>query len=452
MSCFDEFTDRIYRLSQIDVDDLKLEDQVYDCLVDYTSAITGGSRLWHERISTILENAFERGDYGIIGFDEKASLETALLSNGLLSHVAELDDGVIDGIIHPGAPVFTALLSVFQKVRMDWKLFVKGVAVGYEAACRLAEAIQPGHKLLGYHASATCGTAGVAIALAVIAGFDHNHMREALGIALASSHGTLKVLEDKSELKPYNVASAVINGFVAFQMAQAGFKGADDPFEGEAGFFAQMARDVDYRRLMDNNEDLCIFKAYFKPYASCRYTHPSIEAAMEIRNERHVLPEEIEGIRIATYSIAIRHHDHTDVPNVSSAKMCIPFAAAVGIIKGSGGIDAFSEETVGNTEIRELTKKVTVVEDADYSLQFPQKSIATMTVRTKDGREYTSTVDLPKGEPDNPMTRDDLMQKLQRSCEFAGFDYDGVREYIDGIRNYGIKDYFGNMNKFCDQL
>lgn len=448
MNRFDEFVRYIHELSQADTINRKLENQVFDCLVDYTSAIIGGSRLWHERVSGILEDALDEGDYSVVGFEDKASLETALLANGLLSHVAELDDGVIDGIIHPGAPVLTAILSVYQKSCVEWPLFVKAVAVGYEVSCRIAEAIQPGHKLLGYHASATCGTLGVTMALAVLSRFDRDRMKEALAIAMASSHGTLKVLEDGSELKPYNVASAVINGFLAFRMAKAGFKGADDPFEGEAGFFAQMAKEVDFGKLMGNNDDLCIFKAYFKPYASCRYTHPSIEAARRIREDYKVLPDEIEEISVATYSIAIRHHDHTEVPNVSSAKMCIPFAAAVGIIKGSGGIDAFSEETVRDERIKELTKKVKVVEDAGYSLLFPSKSTATMTVRTKDGREPSYTVDMPKGEPGNPMDHDDLLSKLQQSCRFAGFDFKAVHGYMDQIRNNEIEDYFGNLNKY----
>lgn len=448
MNYFDAFVDYIYELSRIERHSDELDSQVYDCLIDYTSAIVGGSGLWMDRISRILDNRFENGDYHTVGAEANSSLETALLTNGLLSHVAELDDGVIEGIIHPGAPIFTALLSVFQKKNMEWNLFVRAVTVGYEVACRIAESIQPGHKLLGYHASATCGTLGVAVALSVASRLNKEYIRQALSIALASSHGTLKVLEDGSELKPYNVSSAVINGFVAFQMAKAGFKGAEDPFDGEAGFFAQMADKVNYGKLIGNIRDLCIFKAYFKPYASCRYTHPTIEAAMKIRESHGLEADEIEDIRISTYSIAIRHHDHTEVPNVSSAKMCIPFGAAVSLLKGSGGIDAFCDRTVKDQHIKDLTRKVQVIEDERYSAQFPRKSIATMTVRTKDGNEYYATVDMPKGEPDNPMTREDLVLKLKQSCEFAGFDFKGVCGYIESVRNIGIEDYFGKINKY----
>lgn len=448
MGYFERFVDYIYELSQVDIHNCELERQVYNCLIDYSAALIGGFRLWNGKVSCILNNVFENGDYHVAGFKDVVPLETALLSNGLISHVAELDDGVIKGIIHPGAPIFTAIFSVFQKTAIDWNLFVKSITIGYEVACRIAEAIQPSHKLLGYHASATCGTIGVALALAIISRFDKKHMREALSIAMVSSHGTLKVLEDKSELKPYNIASAVINGYVAFQMAKAGFKGADDPFEGEAGFFAQMAKDVKYDSLIGNTDNLCINRAYFKPYASCRYTHPAIEAALEIKNQYNILPEQIEDIQIATYSIAIHHHNHTEVPNVSSAKMSIPFGVAVGLIKGSGGIDAFCDETVENVGIKSLTRRVRVVEDVKYSAQFPKKSVATMRVRMKKGKEYSCTVDMPKGELGNPMTQEDLFLKLRKSCEFAGFEFEGIRRVLEDFRYNEIIDFFGSINKF----
>lgn len=448
MNYYDKFIDYIYNLSQTDIDNCKLDNQVYNCLIDYTSAVIGGTRLWQNKIYNLLNNSIENGTYNIIGFRYTSSLETALLSNGLLSHVAELDDGVIDGILHPGATVFTSIFSVFQKRKIEWKLFVKAVVIGYEVACRIAEAMQPSHKLLGYHASATCGTLGVAMALATLSNFNKRQMKETLTIALASSHGTLKVLENDSELKPYNVASAIINGFVAFQMAKAGFKGANNPFEGEAGFFSQMAQDVNYNKLIDNTQKLCIYKAYFKPYASCRYTHPSLEAAMKIRELYNLRADQIENIQISTYSIAIRHHDHTEVPNVSSAKMCIPFAVAVGLLIGSGGIDAFTDDTVQNYQIKNLIKKISVTDDLKYSSLFPKQSIATILVKTKDGHTYSHTIDLPKGESGNPMILTDLFSKLKKSCEFSNFNFEGICNYIKSIRLNIIEDYFGNLNKY----
>ena len=230
-------------------------------------------------------------------------------------------------------------------------------------------------------------------------------------------------------------------------MANAGFEGAKKPFEGEAGFFAQMGKEVDYSKLIVKKDALCINRAYFKPYASCRYTHPAIEAGMKLRELYGFQADDIKSVEVATYSIAIRHHDHTEVPNVSSAKMCIPFGAVVGLLKGSGGIDAFSEDSLADSRIKNLTRKVRVVENSEYSRQFPKKSIATMVVITEDGKQYSHTIDCPKGEPKNPMTQSDLFTKLEGSCCYAGFNYLKIKGYIQGIRHNKVINYFGNLNK-----
>ena len=41
-----------------------------------------------------------------------------------------------------------------------------------------------------------------------------------------------------------------------------------------------------------------IQKSYTKPYASCRYTHPAVEAAIRLRNEHGLRPEDIESVDV----------------------------------------------------------------------------------------------------------------------------------------------------------
>ena len=71
--------------------------------------------------------------------DTQTSLTTAALINGIASHTAELDDGVISGIIHPGTPVFSALLPYAQKHKIEGDNLLRGIIAGYEASVRLAK-------------------------------------------------------------------------------------------------------------------------------------------------------------------------------------------------------------------------------------------------------------------------------------------------------------------------
>ena len=160
-------------------------------------------------------------------------------------------------------------------------------------------------------------------------------------------------------------------------------------------------------------------KSYTKPYASCRYTHPSVEAAIHLRDQ--IKAEDVESISIKTYDLAVSGHDHTDIPGSYSAKMSIPYATAVGLIYGKAGLQEFSEEAVKRPAILNLTKKIKVSADDEMSRVFPGVQAAAVTIKTADG-EYTDRVDFPKGEPENPLTDEEFRSRFDGLMEYAGID------------------------------
>lgn len=188
------------------------------------------------------------------------------------------------------------------------------------------------------------------------------------------------------------------------------------------------------------NGTYAITKSYTKPYASCRYTHPSVEAAIHLRQE--INPKDVESIEIRTYDLAVSGHDHTDIPGSYSAKMSIPYATAAGLIYGKAGLQEFSEEAVKGREIQDLTKKIHVRADKELSAAFPEIQAAVVTVRTKDG-EKTERVDYPKGEPENPLTEEEFRNR-----------YDGLMEYaeVDPLISDAVYDTAYRKNALVDDL
>ena len=296
---------------------------------------------------------------------------------------------------------------------------LKAAIVGYEASYTMAVSIQPGHKAMGYHATGTCGTLGATIAAAYMLGFSDEERFQAFACACVAAGGMLKVLDDGSELKPYNVAKTALLALTALELAKSGFKGHADPLGGR-GFFRMMTgkEDVELKPVLLNGT-YAIMKSYTKPYASCRYTHPAVEAAIHLRAD--VKPEDVEEIDIRTYDLAVSGHDHTDIPGSYSAKMSIPYATAAGLIYGRAGLQEFSEETVRGEQILRLTKKVRVSADEELSKVFPAVQAAVVTIRTKDGT-FTDRVDFPKGEPENPLDDREFRDRYDGLMEYAGID------------------------------
>jgi 2-methylcitrate dehydratase PrpD len=427
----DLFIEEIFTLSKTNFDDHVVH-CFKRCLVDYLGATIAGAKINKSKAKTYLELIESKSaETSLIGMNQRVDVSTATFINGLNSHIAELDDGVISGIIHPGAPIFSALLPIIEKKKVSISKLITAGIVGYEASVRLADSVQPSHKAIGYHASGTCGTIGATIAIAIALDFSKEEMKHAFSTAALSGYGTLKVLEDGSELKPFNIAKAANNGLIAAYNAKVGYKGPDDVLEGERGWLSLMSKEHNYKVLLKKtNNKYAIERTYFKPYAACRYTHPSIDAALNMR--KTIKTELIESVNIFTYYWAVYKHDHIDIPGVSSAKMSIPFNFALAMVNGKANINEYTNENISKKAIIDLASKVKVITNDEYTKLFPQKSVAKVQVLLKNGDVISEIIDFAKGEPENPMNDNELSEKFSSLALFNGF----TKEKIEKTLNY----------------
>lgn len=403
-------------------------------LLDYIGVTLAGLKEQIEQIKSLEESFFDgEGTVYPIGMNSPKSLNNAVFLNGLNGHALDFDDGTNAGIIHLGSPIFSVLLALAQKYDFDGETLLKSAILGYETSFTMAKTIQPVHKQRGYHATGTCGMLGIAMAVSKALGFNEEETKRAFSTAALSATGSLKVLEDSSQLKPYNVAKASLLGLVATQMAKAGFLVADDCLSGVTGFLNQMygSEDVDFISPKLNGT-LAIEKAYIKPYAACRYTHPSIDIAKDLREE-NINPDDIERVSIKTYSLAVKKHDHTEILGSASAKMSIPYNFAVTFITGKTGMDAFTNDCLENEDVKNLTRKISVEADDSMTALFPEKTIATVEIITKSGKAYRGESILPKGEPENPLTLEETIEKFTSLCVYGGKTEEHAQKIVNAV-------------------
>ena len=390
-------------------------------LLDYLAVTCAGAKFQQEKLDRYFDFAMpEEGKFRAIGTSRDLVLKEAVFLNGLNGHALDFDDGTNSGIIHLGSPIFSLLLPLAQRYSVSIGNLLKAAVTGYEASYTMAVSIQPGHKAMGWHATGTCGMLGATLAAAYMLGFTEEERFHAFATACVAASGMLKVLDDGSELKPYNVAKTALLSLTALQLAKSGFKGHPDPLGGR-GFLKMMTgrEDVELKPVFLNGT-WAVMKSYTKPYASCRYTHPSVEAAVRLREL--VCPEEAEQFDIRTYSLAVSGHEHTEIPGSYSAKMSIPYSVAAGFLFGKAGLQEFSEETVRDPAVLAMTRRVRVEADEMLSAAFPEKQTAVVTLRTKDGRSFTEQVDYPKGEPENPLTEEEFRTRYDGLMAYGGVD------------------------------
>ena len=389
-------------------------------LLDYLAVTCAGAKFQEKKLAGYFSFAApEAGAFRAVGTGRDLALKEAVFLNGLNGHALDFDDGTNAGIIHLGSPIFSLLLPLAQRYGLPLRAVLDAAVVGYEASYTMAVSIQPGHKALGYHATGTCGTLGATLAASYMLGFSGEERFHAFGAACAAASGMLKVLDEGSELKPYNVAKTALLSLTALQLAKSGFRGPEDPLGGR-GFLRMMTgnENTALRPVLENGT-YAIMKSYTKPYASCRYTHPAVEAAIRMRDR--AAPEEVREIEIRTYDLAVSGHDHTEIPGSYSAKMGTPYATAAGYICGRAGLQEFSEETVRDPRLLALTKKVRVLADDALSAVFPAVQAAVVTVKTDRG-SWTERVDFPKGEPENPLSDAEFRDRYDGLMRYAGVD------------------------------
>lgn len=405
------------------------------CLLDFIGESLAGSKLLSEKISKYFDKGF--GDSNmpctILGYDNKAPMYDAAFVNGFQAHATELDDGYRYGMMHIGASVIPAVIASAEKEGRNIDDVLRGIVFGYEAAVRLSFAIQPGHKKRGYHTSGTCGTVASAIGVAFLNHYSLERMRCALAMAASGASGILGIQEDGSELKPYNVARAALDGLVAAYVSRTNFQPPLDILGGNQGLFEVMCADVDISRFSEfSGCRYGIEEVYMKPYAACRHCHAPIDGILNLIRTYGLKPDRIDTVLVETYALAVKGHDHTLIVNPSSAKLSIPFSVALAAVTGRAGLIEY-DTLFNDPRVLELTKKVHVCENDELTSWSPAKRASRLIVKMDSGEQYTILIEYALGEPENPMSRESIVNKFKGLAGYSGLGAMEINKIINKI-------------------
>ncbi len=429
----ERYIDILYNLSKARLP-LHVQKAAKDSFIDYLSVTLGGSMANKQADKTFFEENHIVGIHHIIGKHYTTSLHNAVLINAFNAHALELDDGHRVAMMHLEAPIFSALIGVAALHDLTLDEVLRAAVVGYEAAIRLASAIQPSHKKRGFHATGTCGAVGCAIAIATLLKYSKQEMLNTLSAAATSGAGLLEVITGKSEQKPYNIANAAVAGLNAALYGRY-FCGPADVLGGDRGFIKNLSSEFNEERLLAPTEQYAIERIYKKPYAACRHCHAPVEAAIRLSKNKQIGATEIKEILVETYDLAVYGHDHQTIDGINSAKMSIPYSVAVAYQNQQCGLELFAEDVIKDSNVLALTNKVCVREDAQLSALVPNKRAAKVSIITQAGEITTEYVEYPKGEPENPITEEELLQKFFSLAKFGGLDDEQCQVIIDKVNS-----------------
>ena len=336
----------------------------------------------------------------------------AALINGASSHMVEMDDLHRPSIFHPAAPIIPAALAVAEREERPGKDLIAAIVAGYEVGIRVAEMVGKSHYQF-WHTTATCGTFGAAVAAGKLLLLDPQQMVWALGSAGTQASGLWEFLSESAMSKQLHPGKAAMNGILAALLAQQGFTGAEHIFEGEKGFCKATSGDYDFNGAMDGlGREYHMGGNSFKFHASCGHTHSAVDASLILTREWGVAPEAIEKVKVKVYSVAFDLLGNVQLTNPYIAKFHIPFCTATALKFGKVGLEAFTEERLNDGELSDLMTRVELSSDEELDREYPEKWGAIVEVSTRDGRVFSQKVEYPKGDPQNPLSRQEFSDKF----------------------------------------
>jgi 2-methylcitrate dehydratase PrpD len=404
----------------------KLPDEVKHkaklCVLDYVANIYGSLEL--DAVRSVVDFVHSLGgpeSATALGCGFKTGLQNAAFINGTTAEAIEAQDGLRFGGNHPVSAVIPASFVMSESLNLPGTLLIEAVVAGYEVANRAAAAMHPFHTLSGFLPTGTCGTFGAAVAVSKLMGHGYPEMLNAMGNAgYILPISMAEQLMGGYTVKIVQGGQAASAGIMAAGLAGKGITGSPYVLEGTElkGGFTQITVRVDAKpeRITDKlGEYYSIMDIYFKPYTACRHTHGAAQATLMMMKEKKIMPDDIDSITVSTYAVAALAvgKDVPDGGSFVSAQFSIPYVVAACILDGALGPVQLTERRIADPAVIALAKKVKVKSDDELNKMYPDKTASRVEILMKNGEQLTRQVDIPKGDPRDPMEAKDLERKVK---------------------------------------
>ena len=430
-------SDFVYNLKYEDLP-LAVVDTTKRYIADYYAASFAGIKVngtFNDAVIGVISEMGGKQECDYIYSEARLPAANAAFLSACMAHGADMDDGNRKAMGHVGAHVISTALTLCQTLDVSGEDIITAINAGYEVYNRVAAAVQPGLVHRGFHSTGTAGAIACGAVAAKLMDMDAEGIYNTMALCAVQASGLIIIAESGQSCKPINPANAAKTGILSAKIISRGVKSSEYFLESKKGYFHAMSDEVDGNMITDGlGEVFTITESYMKPYPSCRHTHCGIECVLDIRKR---LPEgaKIKDVKVYIYKNAIDIAGQIKVPKVSDdAKFSVHYSLAVALLKGHfnlgdldiSGIDEETLRVIDNTELI-----------ADSSMEDRDKGIrgSRVVVTTEDGSVLERTVLIPLGDAANPLTWDDLEDKLS-ACSEGLLSPESQKKLMENIHNF----------------
>jgi 2-methylcitrate dehydratase PrpD len=396
-------------------------------LLDCLGCILGAKNV--ESAKVIYKTVREIGgkpESTIIGYGDKTSPMMAALCNATTGHSQDFDDDHREGTQHSSVAVLPAVLAIGEQLGLTGKEILTAYIYGSDITIRLGEAFLGKTYYLGFHPTGTCGVFGAAGGVGKALGLNEQDLTMCIGIAGSQASGITEFNKEGAWTKRFHPGHAAMGGILAAYMARNGYTGPTTIFEGENGFLKAYSYkgEYDINKIIDGfGKRWEMADNSIKLHSCCRFSCNLADCAIDIFKQG-INPEDIESIHAEANNFTIKTlcspEDIKRHPkNTVNAQFSLAWAIAVGLVKGKVLVTSFTEEALRDQLFYDLCEKTTWEVNPEFEAVYPKYYPARVTVKTKSGKTYVGEVKYPKGDPENPATKEEVNEKFRFNAAFT---------------------------------
>jgi 2-methylcitrate dehydratase len=341
---------------------------------------------------------------------------TASLANALMVRVMDYNDIYWQQDPSHPSDIIPAAMACGERADGTGKDLIVGIVLGHEFEMRLCEAAFPGIRERGWH-HATLTAFVSPIVAGKMLGMSWDKIQHAIGIS-ASRHATLgavtagKLTMMKNTVDPM----ATQSGVLAALLAEEGYTGPEHVIDGKEGLVHCFGPEWKLNILVDGLGDTWrIERCGMKAFPTEALTHTPISAVLDLVIDNDLAPDDIDTVTIHSLARAadiLADPSKYDPRSKETADHSLPYVIAAAIVDRQVTPAQFTQERILSEDIRAQLNKVKVVADEEIEKVFPALQRVVVNILTTDGREFTKTLDYPKGDPRNPLTDKEIEDKF----------------------------------------
>lgn len=418
----------------------EVQDAALRALVDYLGVAVGASDDAPVRPVRRVAQSWNAGGKSTMILGGRTTPALAALVNGTAAHAMDYDDTHPAGAGHPSAACWSTALAMAEHYSVNEQDTIAAFISGFEIMARLGGGFAPGVgrslQRRGFHPTSVFGRTGAAAVACVALGLDMQQIRYALGIAATTAGGLVGSFGTHS--KPFHAGKAAMDGILAAQLASEGFVSATQLYELEKGLldvFIQN-REVEVPPL-DFESRWELLGNAFKPFASCRATHASVQAARSLADQ--LKGRKIAKINARVHPNALVTAGKTSPKTALEGKFSVPFCIALGVRGYRVVATDFNDAAMRDASVAEV---VPVVKLEAVEGQAPHSAFLDVTL--ENGERLHAQTDIVLGHPDNPMSWDDLRVKFEGLVEPV-LGVPKTAELFEAARGFGAPGSLGRL-------